>query len=133
MSSPREVFHLAIPARDLAVAEHFYCALLGCHVARRYLDRITFMFFGGQLVCHHAPEEPVRKLSLYPRHFGITFRERYDFEALLRVVVLREVPVFQPVMQRFAGTVEEHASIVLRDPTDNLLEFKCYIDPRMMY
>jgi extradiol dioxygenase family protein len=39
-----DVFHLAIPARDLAEAEHFYSELLGCLVARHYDDRITFNF-----------------------------------------------------------------------------------------
>jgi len=133
MSSPREVFHLAIPARDLGATEHFYCTLLGCPVARRYADRITLMFFGGQVVCHHSPDEPRQDPHLYPRHFGITFRERCDFEALLRLVAVREVPVFQPLARRFHGAVEEHSCIVLRDPTDNLIEFKHYLDPRMMF
>jgi hypothetical protein len=29
--------------------------------------------------------------------------------------------------------VEEHRTFVLADPTGNLLEFKHYNDPRMMY
>jgi len=34
---------------------------------------------------------------------------------------------------RFAGMVEEHRTVVLRDPSGNLLEFKHYLDPRMMH
>jgi uncharacterized protein len=34
---------------------------------------------------------------------------------------------------RFEGMVEEHRTFVLRDPSGNLLEFKHYHDPRMMY
>jgi extradiol dioxygenase family protein len=29
--------------------------------------------------------------------------------------------------------VEEHTTVVLRDPSGNLLEFKHYVDPRMMF
>jgi extradiol dioxygenase family protein len=37
------------------------------------------------------------------------------------------------VQTRFDGLVEEHLTFVLRDPSNNLLEFKHYRDPRMMY
>jgi uncharacterized protein len=127
------VFHVAIPARDLAEAENFYNRLLGCSVARRYPDRITFNFFGDQLVCHYSPDEPKGKPSLYPRHFGVTFRAEKDFTSLLRLLELRKVPMFAEVQCRFEGTVEEHSTFVLRDPTGNMLEFKHYVDPRMIY
>ncbi|MGW4369362.1 VOC family protein [Nocardia takedensis] len=133
MRTTHDAFHLAIPARDLDEAENFYNRLLGCQIARRYADRITVNFFGDQVVCHLSPEEPVREPTLYPRHFGITFRDRPDFDALLRLVEIRKVPVFQEAQLRFTGTVEEHSTLVLRDPSDNLLEFKHYRDPRMMY
>lgn len=133
MRSTHDAFHLAIPARDLTAAEHFYVTLLGCKLARRYADRITLDFFGDQVVCHHSPETPVAEPSLYPRHFGVTFRDSADFDALLRLIEIRKVPVFRDVELRFPGAVEEHRTVVLRDPTDNLLEFKHYADPRMMY
>ncbi|MCC9738066.1 VOC family protein [Streptomyces sp. MNU89] len=134
MRNSRDAFHIAVPARDLDAAALFYNKMLGCPVARRYADRITFDFFGDQLVCHYSPDDPVvESPTLYPRHFGVTFREREDFDALLRLVNLRKVPVFQEVRSRFGGTVEEHSTVVLVDPTGNLLEFKHYADPRMMY
>jgi uncharacterized protein len=129
-----DAFHLAIPARDLAETEYFYVTLLGCKLARRYPDRITLDFFGDQVVCHLSPDEPVvEEPHLYPRHFGVTFRNAEDFDALLRLVEIRNVPVFRKVEHRFAGLVEEHRTVVLLDPTGNLLEFKHYADPRMMY
>jgi extradiol dioxygenase family protein len=128
-----DAFHLAIPARDLYEAEEFYVTGLGCHLARRYDDRITLDFFGDQVVCHLSPGWETEPRQLYPRHFGITFRRREDFEHLLRLVEQRRLPVFQPLQPRFEGLVEEHQTIVLEDPTGNLLEFKHYLDPRMMY
>ena len=41
MRECRDVFHLAIPAYDLADTEEFYVGQLGCKLARRYGDRIT--------------------------------------------------------------------------------------------
>jgi extradiol dioxygenase family protein len=47
MRERRNAFHLAIPARDLDEMQQFYVDGLGCHLARRYPDRITLDFFGG--------------------------------------------------------------------------------------
>jgi extradiol dioxygenase family protein len=128
----KDVFHLAIPVEDLQDAERFYVDGLGCHLARRYGDRITLDFFGDQLVCHlstlidHDPE-------LYPRHFGITFRDREDFQAVHTLAEHRGLSFYRKVDTRFEGMVEEHLTFVLRDPSNNLIEFKHYLDPRMMY
>ena len=131
----RDVFHLAIPVDDLDEAQAFYVGALGCKLARRYADRITIDFFGDQLVCHLAedPTDVDAELSLYPRHFGVTFREGRDFDALYELCVQRKIELFADVSTRFEGLVEVHRTFVLRDPSDNLVEFKHYADPRMMY
>ena len=132
MRKTDDVFHLAIPAIDLNEAEAFYVGGLGCKLARRYADRITMDFFGDQVVCHRSDRidpDP----DLYPRHFGVTFREREGFERLLSLSQLRKLPVFQEAQRRFEGMAEEHLTFVLRDPSNNLVEFKHYLDPRMMY
>ena len=134
MRTTHDVFHLAIPVHDLDAAQHFYVGLLGCKLARRYPDRITVDFFGDQLVCHLTEGPPPEKPeSLYPRHFGVTFREAADFEALHALAVTRKIPFYQEASTRFEGMVEEHSTFVLLDPSGNLLEFKHYRDPRMMY
>jgi uncharacterized protein len=128
-----DAFHLAIPARDLDEAVDFYVTQLGCHLARRYDDRITLDFFGDQVVCHLSPDHDPAPPDLYPRHFGITFRHRSDYDDLLRLVDQRGLKVYRPNQGRFVGLVEEHETIVLADPSGNLLEFKHYVDHRMMY
>ncbi len=137
MREGRDAFHLAVPAHDLDAAVAFYVTQLGCKLARRYDDRVTFDFFGDQLVCHHseAPAEPVEPASrsLYPRHFGVTFREAADFEAVHRLCEQRGVEFFAPMSVRFEGRVEVHRTFVVEDPSANLIEFKHYADPRMMY
>ena len=133
MRTTRDVFHLAIPVLDLDEAQDFYVTRLGCKLARRYADRITLDFFGDQVVCHLTEGEPPKPESLYPRHFGVTFRAAADFEALHACAVLRKIAFYQEVSTRFEGLVEEHHTFVLLDPSGNLLEFKHYRDPRMMY
>lgn len=134
MRESRDVFHLAIPTHDLDEAVEFYVGKLGCHLARRYADRITLDFFGDQVVCHLSPPELCEPQgSLYPRHFGVTFRHREDFDRVLFLSVQRDLPFFATVQPRFKDSVEEHLTFVLRDPSNNLIEFKHYRDPRMMY
>jgi hypothetical protein len=128
-----DVFHLAIPTHDLDEAFDFYVTKMGCKLARRYPDRITLDFFGDQVVCHLTPGEPAEPKDLYPRHFGVTFKESADFEALHACAVARKIPFYFDTSLRFEGLVEEHRTFVLADPTGNLLEFKHYNDPRMMY
>src|SRR5277367_5409333 len=103
MRTTTDVFHLAIPVHDLAAAEYFYVDLLGCKLARRYPDRITLDFFGDQLVCHltEPPVEGSGELGLYPRHFGVTFREGADFEALQRLCLQRKIDMFRELDVRF--------------------------------
>jgi extradiol dioxygenase family protein len=137
MRESRDVFHLAIPAYDLDETVTFYVSQLGCKLARRYDDRVTFDFFGDQLVCHlsDAPAQRVAisEVPMYPRHFGVTFRESADFDAVYDLCRQRDVPFYADVSLRFEGRVEVHRTFVICDPSSNLLEFKHYVDSRMMY
>jgi extradiol dioxygenase family protein len=126
------VFHLAIPAKDLDEAFDFYVRKLGCKLARRYDDRITLDFFGDQLVCHQSSDIAAEPKE-YPRHFGVTFHERRAFDNLLHLASQRGLPFFRKPFTRFEGMVEEHLTFFLIDPSNNLLEFKWYRDDRMMY
>lgn len=137
MRESRDVFHLAIPVFDLDETVSFYVGQLGCKLARRYDDRVTLDFFGDQLVCHLSPapaeRAPIEQLEMYPRHFGVTFRDGDDFDAFHRLCLQRNVAFFSDESLRFEGLVEVHRTFVIVDPSSNLLEFKHYVDHRMMY
>jgi extradiol dioxygenase family protein len=133
MRDPDDVFHLAIPCHNLDEASAFYVDGLGCRLARRYPDRITLDFFGDQVVCHLSPEDVDSEPRMYPRHFGVTFRSRSDFEAVYKRATAARLPFFQDRFVRFGGRREQHTTFFLRDPSNNLLEFKHYDDPEMMY
>ena len=134
MRDGNNVFHLAIPCTDLDAALAFYVTGLGCKLARRYGDRMTLDFFGDQVVCHLSGEDRIDKLpEMYRRHFGVTFKDKREFDALLRLARKRNLRFFQEPTSRFEGLIEEHLTFLLIDPSNNLLEFKYYLDPRMMY
>jgi len=58
---------------------------------------------------------------------------REDFDAVVRLARVRGAEFFYEPQPRFQGKVEEHSTFVLKDPSNNLIEFKHYLDPRMMY
>ena len=104
MRTTSDAFHLAIPTHDLDAAQDFYVTRLGCKLARRYADRITLDFFGDQVVCHLVDgREPAKPGSLYPNHFGVTFREAADFEALHACAVARKIPFYHDVSRAVRG------------------------------
>jgi uncharacterized protein len=127
------IFHLAIPCWDLGETRRFYETDLGCRMARSYPDRLTLDFFGDQLVCHLTAPSAQGELELYPRHFGRTFFDEPDYESFLARVGRLGVRFFREPFSRFSGLREEHRSFVIIDPSNNLLEFKYYLDPAMAY
>ena len=133
MRDPNNVFHLAIPTHDLDAAQAFYVDGMGCRLGRRYDDRITLDFFGDQVVCHLNPEAIDPEPRMYPRHFGVTFRHREDFDALLQRARDRQLTFFAEPFTRFPEQRASHRTFFLQDPSNNLLEFKHYDDPEMMY
>ncbi|WP_017728229.1 VOC family protein [Halalkalibacterium ligniniphilum] len=132
MREANKIFHLAIPCKELDETVAFYEAL-GCKLARRYDDRVTFNFFGDQIVCHLSPEHIDHKPMMYPRHFGVTFTEKEEFYQVLHLAEKEKLPFFQKEMSRFSRKPEEHVTFFLIDPSNNLLEFKFYHDVSMVY
>ncbi|MBE9077302.1 VOC family protein [Romeria aff. gracilis LEGE 07310] len=120
------IFHAAFPITNLEDTKHFYIDGLGCEAGRQGPGSLILNFQGHQLVAHltHEPLTPQR--GIYPRHFGITFLEESDWEALLERAQERGLTFYQQPRLRFEGTRIEHRTFFLEDPFHNLLEFKFY-------
>ncbi len=127
------IIHIAIACHDLDDTQDFYNTSLGFKLARRYHDRVTFDFFGGQLVCHLSPAKIDPEPNFYPRHFGATFANRDEFLLFHKMMLERKVPLFVEMSDRFQDKVERHHFFAIADPSNNVLEFKCYQDKRMIY
>ncbi len=138
MSIP--AFHLALPVTDLEASRAFYVGLLGCGTGRESARWIDFDFWGHQVVAHLvAPEDhpasarnPVDGDDVPALHFGPVLPWE-EFEALAeRLRAAGAAFVIEPRI-RFAGTVGEQATLFLRDPSGNHLEFKSFRDPSMLF
>ena len=133
MRNQNNAFHLAIPCKDLQETLDYYENKLGCESRRKYEDRVTFDFFGDQLVCHLSPEKVDLEANPYPRHFGVTFSEKDDFESFVTHLKENGVDFLDPITTRFEGLPEVHSTFFLKDPSNNVLEFKFYPNKEMMH
>jgi hypothetical protein len=133
MRDSNNAFHIAIPCKDLQEALDFYEGKLGFEHRRRYDDRVTFNMFGDQLVCHLCPDKIDPDPEPYPRHFGITFYKRSDFDSLVNLLESNQVELLNPVSIRFEDMPEVHKTFFLKDPSNNILEFKFYPNSEMMH
>ncbi len=132
-------FHLAFPVSSLDDARAFYGEVLGCPEGRSSTHWVDFDFHGHQIVAHLAPEEihlatahDVDGDSVPVRHFGLVLTMD-DWQVLadrLRAADTRFV--IEPHV-RFIGQPGEQATMFLRDPSGNALEFKAFADRAQLF
>ena len=136
MSRPR--FHLAFPVRDLDATRRFYVELLGCGVGRASTKWLDFDFFGHQVTAHLVAAEgdeaanEVDGDAVPIPHFGaiLAWDEWHALADRLRAAAVAFV--IAPRV-RFAGEVGEQATMFLRDPSGNALEFKSFRDDARVF
>jgi uncharacterized protein len=107
------LFHLAFPIHDIDAAKRFYVDGLGCKLGRESGRAVTFGLAGHQQ-------------GIYPRHFGLVFLSKSQWQALADRANKNGLPFYQQPRVRFPGTRIEHHTFFLQDPSRNLLEFKHY-------
>ena len=128
------IAHVAVPCRDLDEAATWYSVVLGAQPVRILKDRVTFSFGGVlQLVCHLERRAIVLNPRAYPRHFGLTFLHLADFSRMQAHVEKLGLQLLVRPMVRFANSPHEHQSFMLVDPSGNVVEFKCYVQPECSY
>jgi extradiol dioxygenase family protein len=125
------LFHLSIPAFDLAATERWYVAGLGCEPGRRSGQALILDLGGHQLVAQKVsaatagPSQP----GIYPRHFGLVFPTLAEWEGWLERARGAGLRFGVEPKCRFRGERLEHRTFFLIDPAGNWLEFKVYTDP----
>ena len=131
MSRPR--FHLAIPVHEIAAARSFYEGVLGCAVGRSSSMWCDFDFRGHQLTAHltqhstPAPTNPVDGHDVPAHHFGLLL-EWTEWEGLAAHLEKSGVDFLIRPTVRFRGKPGEQATLFIRDPSGNALEFKAFRD-----
>ncbi len=138
MSAALGPFHLAFPVHDLKAARSFYTGVLGCGVGRESGRWIDFDFFGHQITAHLSPAEapcatnPVDGDAVPVRHFGLVLPWDKWQELAARLEANGIDFLVQPKI-RFRGQPGEQATLFIRDPSGNALEFKSFRDGEALF
>ncbi len=132
-------FHLAFPVNDLEAARRFYGEIIGCAEGRSDSHWIDFDFFGHQIVAHlddsvgsDAISNPVDGHEVPVPHFGAVL----DWDAFQSLKARLESAGIEWVLEpyiRFEGQPGEQATMFVRDPSGNALEFKAFRDPDQLF
>ena len=134
----RPRFHLAFAVHDLEAARAFYAGLLGCTVGRESGRWIDFDFQGHQITAHlvesleESAANPVDGDRVPARHFGLIL-ERSAWDALAERLRGAGTQFLIEPRVRFAGRPGEQATLFIRDPSGNALEFKSFADERQIF
>lgn len=131
------LFHLAFPVDDLAATRAFYGGVLGCDEGRSADRWVDFDFQGHQITAHLGPRmaeiaNDVDAHSVPVPHFGLIVSLPVWEELRDRLVAAGTNFIIEPHI-RFAGEVGEQATMFLRDPAGNALEFKAFVDLAALY
>ncbi|WP_339832892.1 VOC family protein [uncultured Parvibaculum sp.] len=133
-------FHFAFAVDDLARAREFYGRLLGCPEGRSSDRWVDFDLCGHQIVAHLAPprESPdaasnaVDGDEVPVPHFGLILEWQAWHDLAGRLTAAGTEFVIEPHV-RFKGEAGEQATMFLRDPAGNALEFKAFQDEARVF
>ena len=131
-------FHLAFPVADLESTRHFYGVIMGCREGRSSESWIDFDFFGHQITAHSvgagqdAAINPVDGHGVPVPHFGIVLTME-DWRALKARFESADIPFGVPPHIRWEGKPGEQATMFVRDPSGNALEFKAFGDDSALF
>ncbi|MEL6542712.1 MAG: VOC family protein [Pseudomonadota bacterium] len=131
-------FHLAFPVHDLDETRAFYGNLLGCTEGRSSEQWIDFDMHGHQITAHLSGEagdrasNPVDGHEVPIPHFGVVLSME-DWRALADRLEAARVDFLMEPTIRFEGKPGEQATMFIRDPSGNALEFKAFADVEQLF
>ncbi|MEL6415929.1 MAG: VOC family protein [Pseudomonadota bacterium] len=131
-------FHLAFPVHDLEATRAFYGDLLGCAEGRSSEQWIDFDMHGHQITAHLSGEagdrvsNPVDGHDVPIPHFGVVLTME-DWRALADRLEAARVDFLMEPTIRFEGKPGEQATMFIRDPSGNALEFKAFADVEQLF
>lgn len=124
-------FHLAFPVTDLEATRVFYRDVLGCPIGRSSDSWVDFDLFGHQMSAHLRPRAPsaardgeVDGKAVPIPHFGAVLLMDEWRKLATRLEARDDIDWLERPMVRFKGEPGEQATLFIRDPSGNALEFK---------
>ena len=127
------IFHLSFPVRDIASTKEFYVSGLGCRIGRQTNVAIMLDFHGHQIVAQVTKDLGKPQSNIYPRHFGLVCHTEEEWNDWRSRAKKNGLTFFREPQRRFSGQPIEHLSFFLKDPSNNLLEFKFYLNPNAIF
>jgi len=127
------IFHLAIPIDNIIQAKQFYSLALGCTVGRENKSAVIFNFYGTQLIGHITQQSLTKQAGIYPRHLGLILPTKLAWQEICDRAKLHKLQFREQPKLRFADQTLEHYTFFLEDPFYNLLEFKYYLHPQVIF
>lgn len=125
-------FHLAFPVYDIQKTIDWYVSYLNCSVGRKSKRWVDFNFYGHQISAHLIDQKNKKdKINLVDgkkipsRHFGIIL-EMNDWKNLVTYLNKKKVKYVIKPNIRFKGQTGEQATFFIKDPSNNVLEFKAF-------
>jgi uncharacterized protein len=128
-------FHLAFTVFNLQTTIDFYCRHLGCSVGRQTEGWVDLNFYGHQVSFHlrNLGENETNDLAttqvdgdiISVPHFGVILQKE-AWQALHQHLQQQQVPFVLAPKIRFIGEAGEQGTFFIRDPSQNLLEFKYF-------
>lgn len=125
-------FHLAFPIYDINKTKNWYLKYLGCEVGRESKKWIDFNFFGHQISGHLVNKKELKiqtnsvdKQNIPVRHFGIILEWNHWKKIKTKLIQSKINFIVKPYI-RFKGKNGEQATMFIKDPNDNILEFKSF-------
>jgi uncharacterized protein len=126
MATPKPLFHLSLPVRDLAAQRDFYVRVLGCRSCRVGQGFEDFEFLGHQLTFHEQPIE--LDLSYAVMHFGAVVAKA-EFHRLHAALSANGARFLVKAHEQAAGTPDARWKMVFADAGGYAVELKYYADP----
>jgi extradiol dioxygenase family protein len=123
-------FHLAFPVRDLDETRAFYGEVLGCAIGRSSATWVDFDLYGHQMSAHLRPQASaasdgkVDGIAVPIPHFGAVLLMDEWEQLAARLTARADIDWLERPMVRFKGEPGEQATLFIRDPSGNALEFK---------
>ena len=124
-------FHLAFPVRDLEETRRFYRDVLGCTIGRSSETWVDFDLFGHQMSAHLRPQAAVAAhegqvdgVAVPIPHFGVVLLMEQWRDLAERLEATSGIEWLERPKMRFKGEAGEQATLFIRDPSGNALEFK---------
>ena len=132
-------FHLAFPVYNINITVQWYTSMLNCSIGRKSERWVDFNFFGHQISAHLIDQELTQDKTnvvdghnIPSRHFGIIL-EMEQWKILVNQLNKKNIKYLIEPNTRFKGEKGEQATFFIKDPSNNVLEFKAFINDNQIF